>query len=348
MLGVSCLVFCTATVFAMPVAGQAQSGDPHADLPEHRPRLVCTNSVFNFGRVENTNDVVNEFILRNEGDVSLLIISVRTDCGCAVGRLKDTTIRPGEEAILEGKLVLKGRNGPQRKRIIVESNDPEQPVIALFFEGEAYSEIEVKPDRLHLGCITLDSADVFTVDITCHATREYDVLFVDVTSPYFVAKAIKLGWGRHRIIVEAQPPFQPGRIDGTVMVWTDNPAHPRIDIPIQGRAVSDLFLVPEELQIASTESNRVTRLAAFRSIRGRAFKVLNVIPPSDAVQVKVRPLGASAYRLELRFTPGPDINGRDVRILTDHPDCSEMILPIRIVQPGSDEAKNPLIRSKPE
>ena len=132
------------------------------------------------------------------------------------------------------------------------------------------------------------------------------------------------------------------------MIWTDNPTHPRIDVPIQGRAVSDLFMVPEEMQIASTESNRITRLAALRSIHGRPFNVLDVIPPSDAVQVKVKPLGESAYRLELRFTPGPDIDGKEVRIITDQAECREMVLPLRLVKPETGEVKSPILGPEPQ
>ncbi len=340
--------FLSAAFCAMAAAGQAPDAEPAASLPAHRPRLVCTNAVFNFGRVENNNDVVHNFVLRNEGDLSLLIGNIRTDCGCTAVRVRDTTIRPGAETVVEGRLSLKGRNGAQRKRILVESNDPENPVTALFFEGEAYSEIEVKPDRLHLGCFILNSMDVFYVNLVSNGGMLYDVLFVDVTSPYFAAYSSNMGRGRHRITIESQPPFRPGRIDATLMIWTDNPARPRIDVPIQGRAVADLYMVPEEVLISASESNSVSRLAALRSIRGRPFKIVKVIPPSDAVQVRVRALGEYAYRLELRCVPGPGIDGSEVRVVTDQADGGDVVLPIRLVKQADAKAGTPFVPSKPE
>ena len=330
-----------AALFALAAAGQPPAGNDAAGPPPHSPRLVCTNALFNFGRVESTNEVVHNFVLRNDGDLSLLIRRVRTDCGCTAARIKDTTIRPGAETVIEGRLNLRGRNGPQRKRILIESNDPQNPVFELCFEGEAYSEVEVKPDRLHLGCIALDSMDVFFVDIICRANRLYDVLFVDVTSPCFAAYASNLGGGRHRITIETQPPLLPGRIDATVMIWTDNPARPRIDVPIQGRAVADLYVVPEEILIPSSASNTVSRLAALRSIRGRPFKVLKIIPPSNGVQVRARPLDASAIRLELRLEPSPAIDGSEVRVVTDQADGGELVLQIRLVAQPQKEAAAP-------
>ena len=51
------------------------------------PKLVCPEPEYSFGSLVNTQEVVHEFVIRNEGDASLIINQVKMPCGCMLLRL---------------------------------------------------------------------------------------------------------------------------------------------------------------------------------------------------------------------------------------------------------------------
>lgn len=105
---------------------------------EPAPNIVCDQPLYDFGKTSEAS-VTHEFVIRNTGELDLEIEKVRPTCGCTVAKLSRKVIPPGGTASIRSTLSLRGRKGRVKKSIRVESNDPDQSVLNLYFDGEAAS-----------------------------------------------------------------------------------------------------------------------------------------------------------------------------------------------------------------
>lgn len=74
--------------------------------------------------------------VRNEGDAPLVIQAIRSNCGCAVGKIANPAIAPGEVGYVP--LELTASPGPRRVLVTLDTNDPAGPHSAqLLWSGPA-------------------------------------------------------------------------------------------------------------------------------------------------------------------------------------------------------------------
>jgi hypothetical protein len=140
-------------LFAIPLAALSAAAAPLS------PRLVCDGTPWDFGTRRNTEEVVHDFILRNEGELSAEIKSVRSSCGCTVASMSDAgrIIRPGGTGTVHVVFNLAGRTGPQNKVVTVESNDPHRRSLALQLTGTAVQALTASPPAVLFSSLPPDS-----------------------------------------------------------------------------------------------------------------------------------------------------------------------------------------------
>jgi len=299
------------------------------------PHLICDESEYCFGTLSNTNEARRTFVLANEGEANLNIYNVRTDCGCTLVRLENKIIHPGEQITVQVRLVLKGRAGHQHKRVTITSNDHDQPLLTLSLIGEAVAEVEVKPDRIYWGNLRSDAEEVKTVDIRFDESAPGHITGAGVMSPGF---AVDLETNKsgltYRLRIRSIPPLVFGRFATNVWITTDAPRYPQLTIPMLGRVVGDIYTVPDELWLASTTTQSISRSLMVQSSRKQNFKIVRVDPPLTNMEVTIRSTLFRGYRIELRnLRPRPELDGRTLTIATDCATMPELTVPFRIGQP---------------
>lgn len=321
------LLFICGGLFAGSVAAYGR------DLPS----LICDEPEYCFGTLGNTNEVRHFFTLVNEGEVPLNIFKVRSDCGCMLVRLEDNKIYPGEQITVQARLVLKGRSGRQHKRISIESNDPDEPRLTLSLIGEAVAEAKVEPDRIYWGNLRADAAESKTVEIDFHESMPGRITGVGVTSSAFdVDVETNKPGSSYRVRIRPIPPLALGRFTTDVWVATDSPRYPRITIPMMGRVVSDIYVVPDELVLApqaigSSTNEPAVRLLLVQSSLRKSFNILKVEPPMTNMKVRVRSTLSRGYRVELKnIIFDPDLDGKYLTIATDCETVPTLKIPFRI------------------
>ncbi len=96
------------------------------------------DSVYNFKKVTDGENVVFSYRFRNTGKNPLIISSATASCGCTVPEKPEEPIKPGETGFLKVVFNSKGRVGPVHKEVTVISNAyPQFPVLQL--TGEVVS-----------------------------------------------------------------------------------------------------------------------------------------------------------------------------------------------------------------
>ena len=234
---------------------------------------------------------------------------------------------------LHAELSLRGRSGPQRHRLYVESSDPARPCLELRLVGEAYAEADVQPDRLYWGNLRADADAVRTVEVVFHPAAPARVRGVSIEGPGFAAALETREPGRcYRVHVRPVPPMPPGAFERELRLETDHPRFPALTVPMQGRVVGELYAVPDTLWLAATPTHEpVNRLLIVQASRKEAFTLKAVAAPRPDIEVRARRTLSGGYRLEVRhLLPDPALDGRELVITTDHPLQPEVRVPIRI------------------
>ena len=99
------------------------------------PKLSFSSKVFDFGTLKEGQSKTYDFILKNNGKSDLIIRKIKSSCGCAVVKPESKIIKPGESTILKTTFNSAGKNGRQRKKIIVTTNDPKNSSVNLNIIG---------------------------------------------------------------------------------------------------------------------------------------------------------------------------------------------------------------------
>lgn len=306
-----------------------------ADVKPFRPApdIVCDEPEFFFGSATNTETITHEFILSNEGTCPLFIRKVRADCGCVATRLANDTLAPGESTALKVKFDLKGRSGRQVRRIIIESNDRNQPRLVLMLAGEAIAPLEIIPDQIYWGNIHVSTPAEKSCEIRFSEGDESYINSVVPPLPCFAAELITIKPRRHyKITVRTMPPLKEGLLQSSLKVITDHPRFQTIEIPMQGRFVGDIYAIPGEIVVKSTDGRPVARTLLIYSGLKKKFKLLRVDLPRPDMETRIRPMArVNGYRVELRnIIPSRELDGTNIVIVTDCDTMPILTVPFRV------------------
>lgn len=314
---------------------QEQAPAPVAKAPA--PKIVCDTPVYQFGEMDNTRDVEHVFILRNTGELSLEITAVRATCGCTATEMSTKIIPPGGQAELKAKLTLRGRQGRQRKAIMIHSNDPETPMLSLYFDGTAVTGMDVRPRQVFFGRVTSDAVATGIVEVVMsRSEKPTRVTKVSAGSPLLAAEHTPASEGApDRIVITTVPPLPKGTFRGSVRVESDHPQYPSVDVVVSGFVVSDVTFAPQELILPEQPEVAVTRYILVRSESDRAFQVTSIDVPQPEIEAIVQQTAPTAYRIEVRnIKASGDLNGKAIRVNTTLQETPQFSIPIRIVPRG--------------
>lgn len=126
-----------APILAVHEMGQ---GPPIPFLPASDPQpVIGLNETFvNVGSIGPTEVVTREFAIANLGEGPLTISRAYTTCGCTTAEISSAEIAPGQVA--EVTMIFDAgfhdtRGQTVRRGLIVESNDPRQPIQEIWLQA---------------------------------------------------------------------------------------------------------------------------------------------------------------------------------------------------------------------
>lgn len=100
------------------------------------PKIVFSETDFNFGKLKQGEKVTHEYKFKNEGKSDLIIRKWKATCGCTVPAPEKTVIKPGEESFIKATFNSSGKKGHQSKPITITTNDPNNSTIVVKIIGE--------------------------------------------------------------------------------------------------------------------------------------------------------------------------------------------------------------------
>jgi len=144
-----------------------------------QPQITVDEPVYDFGMVPVGDSViVHTFEIRNSGDETLTIQSVKPGCSCTVVDFP-SSLAPGEVGELRSEFKTVGKSGSQNKPIKIISTSEEDPIIRLSMTGFLLGSINMER---HYGVIDLPSDAIEVSDSVGIVSMKQDL---EITAAYY-------------------------------------------------------------------------------------------------------------------------------------------------------------------
>lgn len=316
-----------------PTAGTAT---PAVPVPvSDGPRIVFPEPVYDFGTVEQGEQVTKLFRFTNQGSQALRIQSVKSSCGCTAAVISADIIPPGQEGTISATFDTSRFVGEKAKTIAVYSNDPLQPVTTLTIQGEITVEVAADPPQLYFGRLRRGEEVTRTVEILYDAHKPITITKVEHAHPAVQVRAEELekdGKKGKKLFVTLTQAVGLGRFNDQLTVTTTSQKRPSLTIPVFGSIEGDVVIQPPQVSFGVVRSGESKTQEV--SVKSRAAKPVHVLRVESAVAgvgAELTPIKeGEEYLITLRVN-GEKQPGRiqgEVRVFTDHPEEKTLTIPL--------------------
>lgn len=301
------------------------------------PRLVCAAPHFDFGVVNGvTQDLEHAFVLRNDGDAALTIRQVRASCGCTTTRLERQTLPPGEATELKAVFNVRGRRGPQRKAIHVESDDPATPVLDLSLAADVRRALETDVSGVYFGQMRPGEAVSRNVRVTAGEGRAFRLLSATYGALPLTVELPAEAAAAHDVRVQYKGGSETGMggVFGELILRTDMPGFETLNLPVSGYLMPDVAVLPAEMAVRETERGweTLTRLLIVRARAQEAFKLESVTVRGVTLEYAIEVATGPTARIRLGQCEGPVAPDAalTVRVIRASGEALELVVPVRV------------------
>lgn len=121
------------------MAGHIGGKIPFLPKDQPQPKILVSQTLYDFGSVGPKDIVKQTFVIRNTGQGSLTISNAYTTCGCTTADFSSSVIPPGKVALVTvifdaGFHDTRGQT--VRRGIIIENNDPNQSKVEIWIKAD--------------------------------------------------------------------------------------------------------------------------------------------------------------------------------------------------------------------
>jgi hypothetical protein len=313
-------IFAVLLGLAVSSTGFAKGPRIHVDAPE-----------YNFGIADSQSVIEHTFVIKNTGDETLDVASVKSTCGCAVASLGERFVPPGGETRVGVKLTLRGRKGRLSKSILVSTNDPKKSPYRLTMAGEVRDAIQASPGRLVFSRVAPGKEAVRDIKLDAFGDKPFRILKIETDNANLKAKSDQAGADAHqKVTVRLAAPQTVGWVHGKVTITTDLPGKRTIEISVIAKVVGELIHTPAEVTIPKSSGGPpLTRYVDVRKGTADHFEIKEVIVPAGGMTAKFYPFGKEGYRIQLdNIVADEKLAGTVIRIVTSADNMKEIKVPI--------------------
>lgn len=299
------------------------------------PGIRCEQTIHDFGVRWVGGMLPHEFIVRNEGDQELEILSVQSTCGCAVAKDYDKRIPPGGQGRIRVSLDTKKVRGKFGKSITVNTNDPVTPALRLKIAGEVKEYVAVKPRSINFGHIKGAQAErTLTATLTNNTDQEMTLILEPpaIVGP-FSAELVEKEQGKvYELRVSAKPPYGLRHNSANFKITTNIARKPELEVPASAYVPPRLMIRPEQVVFGSVPKSEWIRPIHFTNNGSTPVKILSAEVDDQQLKVElVEREAGKAYEVRLTIPVGyvPPEQGRVVTLRTDDSERPEITVPVK-------------------
>lgn len=209
-------------------------------------------------------------------------------------------IPPGGEGEIKVTLKPKGGHSAIEKKVIVFSNDPDQPQFGLTMKGRLLIDMEAVPASVQLANLAPGEAGVATVSVSRNKDSSAVVKSVQIEdTERFSIKEIATSPGA---LATYEVRFAGGKVGTTatkIIVETTGEYTPTLTIPVRANAAYNL-IYPKRVTLTRNASGTFEQNLRVSTRRGDPPKVGKVEDPDGLLDIEIGAANGTAVNIRLR------------------------------------------------
>jgi len=229
-------------VVTPPVAAPAVNGKA--------PRIQFESLTYDCGKTSMVQSVAGKFIFKNTGEATLELKRPQPGCGCTVAEVKPLSMKlePGEQGEISFSLTVGAHQGLMQKHINVPSNDPINPNVNLIIKVELEKLFEVLPAQVVCGDMGTATPTNFVVLVKRVDGNPLKIARVESSTPALAVSYEMIPNAVQptvKIVVTPKSDGSNRQLFGTVSVYAEGISYAVATVPVFGRFVGEVRLIPE-------------------------------------------------------------------------------------------------------
>lgn len=279
-------------------AAMASAAAPVAGTDGPHPVAEAEAPSYNFGTMEVGSTLSHSFTIHNKGQAPLKLNKGNTTCKCTLSHLEDSQIAPGSSGSVTLEWEGKGGVGPFRQTADILTNDPIHPKLALSVEGELTEAVSIEPEEVVFSSLSARDPNQATfrvfalhtdhLEITGHhfeseqGSKQFDVAITPLDADELKAHRAKSGV---LATLTSKPILPLGPIRQKIVLDTNLPNRPKLEVAISGTVVSDISVYGSDF----STSNSMLRLGLVKSKEGmqRTLRIVTRGPHAKDIKFTV-------------------------------------------------------------
>jgi hypothetical protein len=298
--------------------------------------LVCTgtasastwaDSLFDelsrdFGSVPRGPTLTHPFRIVNKTNTVIQISNVRVSCGCTSVRVLQTVLQPGQETAILVQMDTRKFSGPNNVTIFVQFSQPKFDEVRLWVQANSRDDVSVLPESLVFGKIKRGTAATVIANVTFLGNQNWQIVGATCESNY-VQTSYELvrrdsGEVAYKLASTMRPDAPAGKWFTDVWIQTNNPASPRIRVPLTVEIEAPLTVSPTTVGLGQVKAGKLAERKVI--VRGvRPFRIISVEGTDKELTVRDSTTDSKMVHV-LTVTLQPHLPGelqRILRVITD-------------------------------
>jgi len=317
--------FALAAVAGLTLAAPAPAGTWAEGMFEELVR--------DFGVVPRGPTLTHSYRLTNNTAQNVHVSSVRVSCGCVSATVMSGTLAPGQSTVVLAQMDTRRFSLAKTVTIYVQFDQPEFQEVRLSISAYGRDDIAIQPENIAFGAVARGSSPAKTAAVA-FTNQSMKLVSVSAESNYVQLSAREVqgnaGEFRYELTAKLRPDTPVGKWYTDVWLNTNNPASPRIRVPLSVDVEPAINLSPGSLALGQLKSGeKVERRVIVRG--AQPFRITEVQGTDDSVQAT--PPDAEAKQVHVvtvtvRAGEAGDLN-RTLKIVTDMPGDGVAELPVK-------------------
>jgi hypothetical protein len=277
-----------------------------------------------FGSVPRGPTLQHPFRLVNKTDQYVTISGVRVSCGCVTAQALKATLAPGEETAVMAYMDTRRFVGSKNVTIYVTFSQPRFEEVRLWVQANSRDDVSVIPESLSYGSVKRGGSPAASVTISFIGNPNWQITGVKSDSNYVQPVLTQVRRDNaevaYTLTTKLRNDTPPGRWYTDVWLTTNNPATPRVRIPLTVEVESALTVSPPSVALGSLKAGQQTERRVI--VRGTTpFRITKVEGVDSSLVVRDSTDEAKTVHV-LTVTLQPNQPGevnRTLRVVTDLP-----------------------------
>lgn len=265
-------------------------------------------SSYRLGNISDQQPVKCHFTIENKAARDVEILKVDAVCGCNVTSLETKQIAAGQKSKLEITFNPWGRSGYLRWEVLVYHTLSTEPVKASF-DVTVLKDHYLSHSSLYLGEFQQGQPKEAKVWISL---RDFPTLQIHKAEVELTNKqnSFDVSWHSEMytgfypetrpaycVLVRAKKKIAFGPIEGKLLVYTNHPAKPVIEIPLSGKVSGEIGLNRNYLSMGLVKRNQSTTKSflVYAVDESKAFTVTKVTSTLPFITLEVKTLFPERY-----------------------------------------------------